>query len=104
MTSFVVVTTPCERRTHTPEPRRTPDLSRTLTATTEGPTPTATAAALTMGVLTRGVLVGTALWSAALSEDPPSAPTAPSTPSVRIAPAAPATSVAVHIGRCRADE
>src|SRR5258708_27400515 len=93
-----------ERSTHTPEPRRVPDLSRTLIATTEGPTETARVDAFTIGVLTRGTLVGTTFWWPGLSEDPPIAPTALSTPSVRIAPAAPATNVAVHIGRWRAGD
>ena len=57
-----------------PRPRRVPDLSRTLTATTERPTAIATACALTMGVL-----VGTASCSFAWSLDRPSAPTAPRT-------------------------
>src|SRR5258705_3939590 len=38
MISFAVVTTPCERRRHTPEPRRVPDLTRTHTAPTDLPT------------------------------------------------------------------
>src|SRR4029078_886907 len=41
----------CARRTHTPDPRRVPDWSRALTATTDGPTAIAIAGALAIGAL-----------------------------------------------------